>query len=121
MNDISVDQKLQLIRQIRSRHNQNRIDMMNRERILFGKSEDYTLINGYEDPIPVTEESAQDSLKSMLFKLRFLTALILAVFLILMDRKNSPFLGVSTTEIFTMIESDYYSRVEEYIHDLQTD
>lgn len=144
MSDISVDQKLQLIRQIRTQHSQDRMDLMNRERILFGKTgqyrdldynvpvhnsngygsgmvgynKDYEYGLDYESTTKDPEELQIKSLKRALFKIRLVTALILAILLILLDQQNSPFLGVSTSEIFTMIEEDYYTQMEEYINGL---
>lgn len=38
MENISTEQKLQLVQQIRSRYHENRYDLSNRERILYGKA-----------------------------------------------------------------------------------
>lgn len=139
MSEFSVDQKLMLIRQVRNQHNRDRMDLMNRERILFGRTGQYRDLDlpeqstggygnaSYGSEYNYNQENEADCqttdqsnpLKRALFKIRLMAALILAVLLILLDQQNSTFLGVSTNEIFTMIEKDYYTQVEEYINGLQ--
>ena len=38
MSNVSTEQRLRLVQQVRSRYNENRYDMYNRERILYGRA-----------------------------------------------------------------------------------
>ena len=133
MGNISTEQKLQLIRQVRSQHSRDQSDLMARERCLYGRTGDYHCGDyGYRDgqkdfhPSNYVDDytalnddmSANPTGRNML-ALRFLAALVLLLLFILMDKKDSPFLGVSTSEVFTMIENDYYEQLEEWIHETQ--
>lgn len=140
MSEFTVDQKLRLIKQVRSQHNRDRIDLMNRERILFGRTGQYrdfddasvqstdgygkaSYASEYNYPSESSTEAQAlteaDQFKRAAFKIRLLAAVALAVLLILSDMQNGAFLGIRTAEIFTMLEKDYYTQVEEYINGLQ--
>ena len=125
MGDFSVEQKLQLIRQVRSQHDRDRLDLMNRERILFGKTGEYGDIHTNKELVSTHENTEMlsntqaGSLKSTLFKIRLLSAIVLAVFLILLDQKNGLFFGIDTSQVFSILASDYYQQMEEYLSRLQ--
>lgn len=132
MGNISTEQKLQLIRHIRSQHSRDQLDLIARERLLYGRTGDY--LHGdssyresskdFGSVIGDSYEGLYDDMSSNppgrnMFVLRLLTALVLLLLFILMDKNDSPFLGVSTSEVFTMIENDYYEQLEEWIHETQ--
>ena len=39
MSDVTMDQKLQLVQQVRARYHEDQFDLSNRERILYGRSD----------------------------------------------------------------------------------
>ena len=130
MGNISTEQKLQLIRQIRSQHSRDQSDLMARERLLYGRTGDY-LHEGYRESSKDLGTAAGDNYEGLyddmtanppgrnMFALRLLAALVLLILFILMDKKDCPFLGVRTSEVFAMIENDYYEQLEEWIHETQ--
>ncbi|MBQ8233046.1 MAG: hypothetical protein IJZ34_14150 [Lachnospiraceae bacterium] len=132
MGNISTEQKLQLIRQVRSQHSRDQSDLMARERLLYGRTGDY-LHEGYRERPKAFITAAGDSYEGLyddmpanppgrnMFALRLLAALVLLVLFILTDKNNSPFLGISTSEVFSMIENDYYEQLEEWIHETQNE
>ena len=118
MSNISTEQKLQLIRQVRSQHSRDQSDLMARERILYGRTGDYHSFSA-DIPDPAIADPAAAPKGRSLFGIRLLAALVLLVLFILLDRNDSPFLGVSTSEVFHIIENDYYKQLEEWIHETQ--
>ena len=118
MANISVEQKLTLLNQLRSRYDNNQADLMRREQILYGRTSpvrsadpnNSRLEDGVsDDTIPVRGT----------FRLRLLIAAILAVLLIISDRNKTDFLGVSTSQIYTILEKDYMTQMEDFIAESQ--
>ena len=117
MANISVEQKLTMLNQLRSRYDNNQADLMRREQILYGRtspvsSVDVAITRASENEICADTLSVQGT-----FRLRLLIAAILVVLLILSDQKGKDFLGVSTSQIYTMIEEDYMTQMEEILND----
>ena len=117
MANISVEQKLTMLNQLRSRYDNNQADLMRREQILYGRTSpvqpaDAGISWSSENDISADTLSVQGT-----FRLRLLIAAILAVLLILSDQKGQDFLGVSTSQIYTMIEEDYMTQMEEILND----
>lgn len=111
----NVEQKLQLVRQVRSRYHENRYDLSNRERILYGRtsvnpeSMDQTYPYGepYEERTPVEAPLS-------FFKLRMWIALFLVTAVIVMDRNGSEVAGITAEKIFQMISADYEEVIETW-------
>ena len=98
---VTTEQKLQLIRQIRSRYQENQCDMDNRERIL----------GGYEAP-----QEPVGGLRH--FKLRFLLALLLFLAVVAMDMTGARVAGVTTEQLYQFIAADYEEKVDRWIETL---
>ena len=121
MSDITMEKKLQLIQQVRSRYHENQYDLSNRERILYGRTgfsqerrergELYS--DAYEDAYgePLMPSGAPFSF----FRLRFLAALLLLALVILMDKSNISVAGITTEKIFEMISADYEDKITEWV------
>lgn len=110
MSDITVEQKLQLIQQIRSEHSRNQYDMQNREQILYGKS---SLGNAYSSPYIGNARSgvyglsdADTPIKISTFKIRLGLALVLLCIIIFLDVRQNSLWGLNTSKIFTYISKD---------------
>lgn len=101
MSDFSVEKKLELVQQVRSKYYQNQSDMMNREQILYGRSE--------------KENEEEGIFKDGTLKLRYALAAVLAATIILFDRSGQSLGGISMEEIFTAIETDYEKAIEAWI------
>ncbi|MCI8529130.1 MAG: hypothetical protein HFH82_08285 [Lachnospiraceae bacterium] len=113
---VSMDQKLQLIRQIRYRYQENQYDMSNRERILYGKTTmppetnyHYSYGDMYEEPLEPTGTPIS------YFRLRFLVAVFLLAAVIFMDKSGIKVAGITTEEIFRAISADYDDKIEEWV------
>lgn len=109
MTDISTEQKLQLVQQIRSQYNKNQYDMSNRERILYGRTSGNTSnIASYPEKQYnfATEYSVNDIEKkasSESFKMRCILAAMLVVFALLFDVLEIKPLGIEMEQIFQII------------------
>ncbi len=102
MGDITVEQKLQLIHQIRSEYNRNQNDIRNREQILYGR----TGINSYQP-------NYQDvTTKPTSFKARILIAISVLVIIIILDIRQESVLGITTSKIFSEIARDMEIEIE---------
>ncbi|MBR5248679.1 MAG: hypothetical protein IKV27_07055 [Lachnospiraceae bacterium] len=117
MANISVEQKLTMLNQLRSRYDNNQADLLRREQILYGRmspvqSADVGINWSTENEVCADTLSVRGT-----FRLRLLIAAVLAVLLILSDQKGKDFLGVSTSQIYTMIEEDYMTQMEEILND----
>lgn len=110
MNDVTMEQKLQLIRQVRSRYHENQYDLSDREQLLYGRPS-YKDYDGYKDD---SEGSAPPGPVSS-FRLRFLAALLLLVLFILMDRNDRDVAGITTEKIYEMISADYEDEITEWM------
>lgn len=111
MADITTEQKLQLVQQIRSQYHKNQYDMSNRERILYGRS---TKLNyepsdktySHQEQASFTENTDCKTV-SEFFRLRCILAVILFVFTILFDRLDINPAGIEMQQVFDAIAVDY--------------
>ena len=96
MSDITVEQKLQLVHQIRSEHNRNQNAIKNREQILYGRTGSSSYQSNYEEATP----------RPTSFKARILIAISVLVIIIILDIRQESMLGITTSTIFTEIAKD---------------
>lgn len=110
MSDVTMEQKLRLVQQIRSRYNEDQYDMSNRERILYGKSvrREYCRV-GADTETPETPPALSS------FKVRLVLAALLAVLLIAMDKNDSKIAGITSNEIFRAISADFEDDMAEWV------
>lgn len=118
MSDVTMEQKLQLVRQVRSRYHENQYDMSNRERILYGKSsipfpeEDAMR---YSSPYDERGETIPEEEPLSFFRFRFWAALLLLTAVIVMDRNQMEVAGITSEKIFEAIAADYEEVVESWV------
>lgn len=120
MSDFTtMEKKLQLVQQVRSRYNENQYDMSNRERILYGRASaaerpDYNRSLYYDEN--VLPDSEGDSVSS--FKLRFFIALVLFGIVVFMDRSHVAIGGITSEKLYGMISADYEEKIEDWVEAL---
>ena len=112
MSDVSMEKRLQLVKQIRTRYNENQYDLFNREKILYGKSS--RPVDSLERP---QEEGAQPENTSF-FKLRLALAAGLLGFVIFMDVNGISVAGITTERIFQAISADFQEAIETWATEL---
>lgn len=124
MSEITMEQKLQLIRQIRSRYHEDQCDLSDRERLLYGRSgqlpvepaeyphpyEDMRYADSYRGAAPLSGNSPFSFLR-----LRFLLAALLLAAVILMDRNGMNIAGITPDKIYEMISVDYEDKIQTWI------
>ena len=116
MENVSTEQKLQLVQQVRSRYHENRYDLSNRERILYGRTsmEQESMEQAYPYREPYGERNPVDVQPSS-FKLRVWIALFLVTAVIVMDRNGTKVAGITAEKIFQMISADYEEVIETWV------
>jgi hypothetical protein len=102
MSDITLDQKLQLVHQVRSQYDRNQYDLQNRERILYGKETVYPHDMEYGE-----EREMTAPLRISTFKLRLLAAIVLLFGIVILDRNGIAIFGVSAQEIMRHLNEDF--------------
>lgn len=105
MSDVTTEQKLQLVQQIRSKHSENQYDMYNREQILYGRGAQS--FRGQEYPEAPKIPSS--------FRLRLLLAILLFSAVIAMDVNEVKIAGVNMKKIAEIISEDYEDKFDEWI------
>ena len=85
MSNVTTEQRLRLIQQVRSRYHENQYDLSNRERILYGKS--FTGETPGKTDQEVSDADARPPFSS--FKLRLVVAILLGAAVISMDRNQT--------------------------------
>ena len=111
MRDINTERRLQLIQQIRSRYNEDRYDMGNRERILYGRESVRPWEENGDDP--EWEQTPQSS-----FRLRVLLAVLLFAAVVAIDTNGTSLLGITAEKVYQIISEDYEDKIEEWVETL---
>ena len=110
MKNVSSEQKLQLIQQIRSRYNEDRYDMRDRERILYGRE---SVRPWEEDGIDPERERPQST-----FRLRVLVAVLLFAAVVMIDSNGTSLWGLTAEKIYQIISTDYEDKIVEWVETL---
>lgn len=117
MSDGTMEKKMQLVRQVRSRYHENLYDMSNRERILYGRTsvtpEKLGYTSPYEDVYGEMAPPVNRPFSS--FKLRLWIAVFLALAVIYMDTNGMKVAGITTEKIFEVISADYEDMIETWV------
>ncbi len=111
MRDVATERKLQLIQQVRSRYNEDRYDLSNRERILYGRESVRPWEENGDDP--EWEQPPQSS-----FRLRVLIAVLLFAAVVAIDTNGTSILGITAEKVYQIISADYEDKIEEWVETL---
>lgn len=111
MNHTTSEQKLRLIQQIRSRYREDRYDMYNRERILYGRA-DYP---PYEEFPEEEGERTDPEAPVSGFRIRLFLAAFLFAALVAMDINDVRIAGITADTVMEAISADYESRIDQWI------
>ena len=109
MSDVTMEQRLQLVKQIRSRYNEDRFDLSNRERILYGRS------SRPADSFSEMQEDAAWDTPVSFFRVRLVTAIILLVTVIAIDLNGTKIAGITSEDIFRAISADYGNMLDSWM------
>lgn len=116
MRDVTTEQRLRLVQQVRSRYHENQYDLSNRERILYGKS----FIKEPSGSMP-QEDSDIDPKPFSSFKIRLVIAVLLGAAVITMDRNNTKIAGITSEQIYQAISADFEQNIEKMITAMSQD
>lgn len=108
MSDASTEKRLQLLKQIRSRYNEDQYDMSNREKILYGRSS--RSVDGQETP----QEEGTVPDNPAFFRVRLALAAGLLGFIIFMDVNGISVAGITAERIFQAISADFEEVIETW-------
>lgn len=118
MNDTTMEQKLQLVQQVRSRYQEDQFDLSNRERILYGRTSMMPDRASYSDPYregQIPEEQMPSS-----FRIRLFLAVFLVLTVIIMDKNDMELAGITSEKIYEVISADYEDVLETWVEALST-
>ena len=119
MSDFSVEQKLELVQQVRSRYYRNQSDLMNREQILYGKALTRTPETEFHQPQLSSETTQEPLITDNTLKLRYALAAVLVLLIILFDRSGTTIAGISMEQVFSAIENDYEEAIDAWVSTLE--
>lgn len=110
MSDVRTEKRLRLLKQIRSRYNEDQFDLSNRERILYGRSS-----RSAEDFDRALEDGQIPEGQPTFFRLRLLLAVGLLGLVIFMDMKDISVAGITSDKIFQAISADFEEKIEQWM------
>ena len=118
MSDATMEQKLRLVQQVRSRYQEDQYDLSNRERILYGRtsiSPDRAARYGsyYDDYYQ--EGAMPGGGEASSFRLRLFLAMFLVMLVIVMDVNGIAVAGITTEKIYEVISADYGEVLETWV------
>lgn len=116
MRDVTTEQRLRLVQQVRSRYHENQYDLSNRERILYGKSFVREAPESFQQELPDTDPKPVSS-----FKLRLMIAILLGAAVISMDRSNAKIAGITSEQIYQAISADFEENIEKMVAAMSQD
>lgn len=119
MSDFSVEQKLELVQQVRSRYYRNQSDLMNREQILYGKALTRTPETEFHQPQLSSETTQEPLITDNTVKLRYALAAVLVLLIILFDKSGTTIAGISMQQVFSAIENDYEEAIDAWVSTLE--
>lgn len=114
--DVTTEQKLRLVRQVRSRYQEDQYDMSNRERILYGRASmppENRYVSTYRELYDEPAEPVDGAVS--FFRVRLLVAVVLLAAVIFMDKSGIKVAGITTEEIFQAISADVNVQIEEWV------
>lgn len=116
MSEISVENKLQLVQQVKNQYNKNQYDLTNREQILYGRtsSHSYDMENRYLPNMDTIMPDAEGHL-FMHSRIRLILAVVLATVFIACDSMGLSVFGWDTNTIFTAISRDVSQEIENWV------
>lgn len=117
MSNVTTEQKIRLIQQIRSRYREDRYDMYNRERILYGKAAQPPEPDFPEEPTggPGGMEYPE---RVSGFRVRLFLAAFLFAALVVMDVNEIRIGGITAQKVMEVIAVDYEEKIDEWVEAL---
>lgn len=124
MSDVTMDQKLKLVQQVRARYHENQYDMSSRERILYGRTSaesrqpqvSFRQAHPYDDAYDVPYGDAYPAAAPLSsLRVRLFIALLLLTMVVVMDKNDMKVAGIAADQIFQAISADYEEVLEAWV------
>ena len=114
-NKVSTEKRLQLVKQIRTKYNENQRDLTDREMILYGRSSRQTTAKdyGYSE-----QQTPSDETPVSFFRIRLFLAVLLFAVVIFMDMDDMELAGITADKIFQAISADYEEVIDSWTQSL---
>lgn len=107
ISKISTEKRLQLLKQIRSRYNEDQRDLTKRELILYGRSSRPVSENPEQEVPPDAEHAS-------FFRIRLVLAVLIFAAVIFMDMNGMEMAGITAEKIFQAISADYEEVIDSW-------
>ena len=117
MSDVTMEQKLKLVKQIRSRYNEDQYDLSNRELILYGRTSNRPANRLAENP----DRDADTYNPVSCLGIRVFLAVLLLAAVIVMDKNGTKVAGITAEEIFQAISADYEETIDRWAEALSAE
>ncbi|MGN0402137.1 MAG: hypothetical protein ACI4HQ_07750 [Acetatifactor sp.] len=112
MSDVSTEQRLQLVQQIRSRYQEDKYDMHCREHILYGRQ------SSPADDLEYLQTRENEGYSGFSFKSRMLVAILLFLGLVIINENQIKIAGITSNKIIEMISADYEAEIDSWVEAL---
>lgn len=120
MNPVSIEKKLQMIRQIRQEYANNKNIINEREHILYGIHRSEENLSTFNNNSFLDNESFSYSPQRFII-LRIVITILVTTCIIILDQSNSHFKTYSTQNLFSYIEKDYSESLKTNLFDFTKD
>ena len=114
-NKASIEKRLQLVKQIRTKYDEDQRDLTNREMILYGRNSRSVAKGSSEQEAPTDEAPVS------FFRIRLVLAVLLFAAVILMDMDGIEMAGITAEKIFQAISADYEEVIETWTQSLSAE
>lgn len=115
ISKVNTEKRLQLLKQIRYRYNEDQRDLTNRELILYGRSGRRSRSDNLEQ-----QEIQPDTEHVSFFRIRLILAVLLVMAVIFMDMDGMEMAGITAEKIFQAISADYEEVIETWAEGSQS-
>lgn len=106
---IDTEKRLQLLKQVRSRYNEDQRDLTKRELILYGRSS-----RSVSDNLNSEQELSSDAEYVSFFRLRLVLAILAFAAVVFIDMNGIKMAGITAEKIFEAISADYEEMLDSW-------
>ena len=119
MSDLALEDKPQLVRQVRSRYQRNQYDLGRREQILYGRTSDYPYdvqdVDYFDDDMqdqPDTEKN------NFFFRIRLIVTILLVTGFLNCAYHDKTIFGVAPEAVYEALAYDVSAQITETVENL---
>lgn len=113
MSEITTEQRLQLVQQIREIYRNNKYDMRCREQILYGNQDTCCDKSDYDKAD--YDAYSQEQLPASSLKGRMILAFLVFMAIVILNENGIKIAGITSNKIIEMISADYEAKVNTWV------